>query len=384
MKEPVTLYTLDRLEYSQEILLYREPKELSLTIWVIVSLFAAVICWIVFGKMEETVRAKGIVRPVSNISQVKNAVSGEITGLYYRPAERVEKDALLLKINSQVLEAKEAALKTNLEKLTIKINGLRQIEKSFYTGITDIDKSNTVALTRFQAYAYQRELLENRYAFAERTWQEALRMPKEAITPVKLRELEYEKNIQQLNLETHNSSFIKDISGEYVQSVVELEDLKSQIEQVRQNLKNTSVYAPIAGTVQELSSLNKNDYLFADQKILNIVPDDGNVYKAELKIPAKMSGKLEKGMKVKLRFPAFPFHEFGGAVGTITAMDPDASADNSGALYFTVSVNIDKSFLEDKKKRSYPIKSGLEVESRIILKEQTILWYILKKLDMVW
>jgi len=100
MKEPVRLYTLDRLEYSQEILLHREPKELSLTIWIIVSLFVAVICWIVFGKMEETVRAKGIVRPVSNISQVKNAVSGEITGLYYRPAERVEKDALLLKINS--------------------------------------------------------------------------------------------------------------------------------------------------------------------------------------------------------------------------------------------------------------------------------------------
>ena len=53
MKEPVRLYTLDRLEYSQEILLHREPKELSLTIWVIVSLFVAVICWIVFGKMEE-------------------------------------------------------------------------------------------------------------------------------------------------------------------------------------------------------------------------------------------------------------------------------------------------------------------------------------------
>ena len=39
MKEPVVLYTLDRLEYSQEILLYKEPKELSLTIWVIVLLF---------------------------------------------------------------------------------------------------------------------------------------------------------------------------------------------------------------------------------------------------------------------------------------------------------------------------------------------------------
>ena len=41
MKEPVVLYTLDRLEYSQEILLYKEPKELSLTIWIIVMLFVA-------------------------------------------------------------------------------------------------------------------------------------------------------------------------------------------------------------------------------------------------------------------------------------------------------------------------------------------------------
>lgn len=34
MKEPVALYILDRLEYSQEVLLYKEPKELSLTIWI--------------------------------------------------------------------------------------------------------------------------------------------------------------------------------------------------------------------------------------------------------------------------------------------------------------------------------------------------------------
>ena len=59
MKEPVELYTLDRLEYSQEILLYKEPKELSLTIWIIVSLFVAALCWVIFGKMEEPVRSRG-------------------------------------------------------------------------------------------------------------------------------------------------------------------------------------------------------------------------------------------------------------------------------------------------------------------------------------
>ncbi len=374
----------DRLDYSQEVLLYREPKELSLTVWIIASLFAAVLCWIVFGKAEEVVRAKGLVRPISNISQVKNAVPGEIVGLYYENGERVEKGELLLQIDARSLKAKEEALKSAYEKLVVKTEGLRQTEKSFYGSSACIDKRNTEAFTRFQAFSYQKELLEKRYALAEKTRKEALCMPSDAITGARLRELEYEANIQFLNLETHKASFIKEISAEYAQCVVELEDLKSQAEQVRQNIKNSSVYAPIAGTVQEISSLNKNDYLFADQKILNIVPDGSSAYKAELKIPAKMSGKLEKGMRVKLRFPAFPFHEFGGAEGGIVSIDPDATADAGGMLYFTVLTDIDTSFLEDRKRRRYPIKSGLEAEARIILKERTILWYILKQLDLVW
>ena len=384
MKEPVILMLPDRLDYSQEVLLYREPKELSLTVWIIASLFAAILCWIVFGKAEEVVRAKGLVRPISNISQVKNAVPGEIVGLYYENGERVEKGELLLQTDTRSLKAKEAALKSAYKKLVVKTEGLRQTEKSFYGSSACIDKRNTEAFTRFQAFSYQKELLEKRYALAEKTRKEALCMPSDAITGARLRELEYEANIQFLNLETHKASFIKEISAEYAQCVVELEDLKSQAEQVRQNIKNSSVYAPIAGTVQEISSLNKNDYLFADQKILNIVPDGGSAYKAELKIPAKMSGKLEKGMRVKLRFPAFPFHEFGGAEGGIVSIDPDATADAGGMLYFTVLTDIDTSFLEDRKRRRYPIKSGLEAEARIILKERTILWYILKQLDLVW
>lgn len=384
MKEPVILIPADSLDYSQEVLLYKVPKELSLTVWIIAALFAAVLCWIVFGKAEEVVRARGLVRPISNISQVKNAVSGEIVGLYYANGDRVEKGELLLQIDVRSLKAQETALKSAYEKLRIKTEGLRQTEKSFYGTRVYIDKRNAAAFTRFQAFSYQKELLEKRYALAEKTRKEALHMPSDAITGAKLRELQYEADIQLLNLETYKSSFIKEISAEYAQCVVELEDLKSRAEQVRQSIKNSSVYAPIAGRVQEISSLNKNDYLFADQKILNIVPDDGSAYRAELKIPAKMSGKLEKGMRVKLRFPAFPFHEFGGAEGTVVSIDPDATADVNGMLYFTVSADIDKAFLEDRKKRRYPVKSGLETEARIILRERTILWYILKQFDLVW
>ncbi|MGI5173085.1 HlyD family efflux transporter periplasmic adaptor subunit [Treponema sp. OMZ 840] len=384
MKEPLLLIPINRLDYSYEILRYKEPKELSVTVWIIATLCLCVVCWIVFGKMEEVVPANGIVRPCSNISHVKNAVSGEITGLYYSPGCKVEKGALLLQIDSRAFSAKETALKTSFEKLRIKTEGLRQTEKSFYSGRVCIDKTNTSALMRFNAYRYQKEVLEKQYVLAEKTWQDALSMPAEAVTPVKLHELEYEKNLRFFNLETYKASFIKQISDEYIQSIVELEGLKSRLEQVRMDIKNASVYAPITGTVQEVSSLNKNDYLFADQNILNIIPADTDAYRVELRIPAKMSGRLKENMRVKFRFPAFPFYEFGGLEGKIISIDPDVSADARGFLYFTVLTDMDAPFLEDKKKHRYPIKSGLETDARIILKEQTVLWYILKRFDSVW
>ena len=384
MKEVVALIPLKDLEYSQEILLHKEPKILSVTVWIIGALISAVILWISFGKMEETVRGRGIVRPVMNISLVKNAVSGEITELHYRPGESVRKGELLLHINSKAFEAKAEALKTAAEKLSVKTEGLKQSETSFYKNKNLINKNNTAAYTRFQSYMYQQRLFEERFALAEKIWKEAKMLPKEAMTAARLRELEYEKNIAFFNAETHKTNFINAIHTEYVKTEVELQDTESQIEQVLQTVKNCSVYAPISGKVKEISSLNTGDYLFAEQKILNIIPAENDVYKAELRIPAKMRGRLEPGMKIKMRFPAFPFYEFGGCESVIDTIDPDASAEPNGALYFTIFANIDKSLFEDKKKNVYPLKSGLEIEGRIILKEQTILKYILRKLDVVW
>lgn len=383
MQKAVTLIPLKDLEYSQEILLYKEPQILSMTVWIIGALIGAVLLWVVVGKTEETVRGQGIVRPVTNVSLVKNAVSGEITEIHYRPGESVQKGTLLLHINSKALEVKAEALQKAEAKLNLKAEGLKQSQTGFYKNKNLIDKKNTAAYTRFQSYLYQQRLFEERASLAEKILKEAQSLPEEAVTAVRIRELEYEKDTAVLNAETHKTNFINAVHTEYAQTVVELEEIKSQIEQIRQAVKNCSVYAPISGTIKELSSLNTGDYLFAEQKILNIVPSE-SVYRAELKIPAKMRGRLEQGMKIKMRFPAFPFYEFGGCEGIIDTIDPDASAEENGALYFKVFADIHKAVFEDKNKNIYPLKSGLEIEGRIILKEQTVLKYILRKLDVVW
>ena len=92
-------------------------------------------------------------------------------------------------------------------------------------------------------------------------------------------------------------------------------------------------------------------------------------------------GKLEVGQKVKLRFPAFPYSEYKGIDGTLQIIQPDSQISDSGALFFTVYADVNSMELRNKKGISYQIKPGFEVNARIILENQSLMYFLLKKLD---
>ena len=168
---------------------------------------------------------------------------------------------------------------------------------------------------------------------------------------------------------------------EYDSLKIEQENLFQEIRQLEVAMKNLVLVSPIDGYVQEISSLNPGDYIFTDQPVLNIVPGTENACRIELRIPAEKMGKLEIGQKVKLRFPAFPYHEYRGINGTIQIIQPDSQISDSGELFFTAYADAESLVLHDKKGIAYPIKPGFEVNARIVLENQTLLYFLLKKLD---
>ncbi|WP_253696380.1 HlyD family secretion protein [Treponema denticola] len=60
--------------------------------------------------MEEVVYAKGQVRPVQNISLVKNIIAGEIVQINYLPGQKIEKGVELVKIDDSIYSARKEAL----------------------------------------------------------------------------------------------------------------------------------------------------------------------------------------------------------------------------------------------------------------------------------
>ena len=68
-------YMLDDMS---QILCREEPWYLHSIIWIVCGIIAGIAFFVCFGKVDDVVKADGIVRPVMNISTVSNITSGEI------------------------------------------------------------------------------------------------------------------------------------------------------------------------------------------------------------------------------------------------------------------------------------------------------------------
>lgn len=58
--------------------------------------------------------------------------------------------------------------------------------------------------------------------------------------------------------------------------------------------------------------------------------------------------------------------------------------DESGKLYYIINADIDRVVFENKKGESFPIKAGLETNSYIVLERNSIISYILRKIDFIY
>ncbi|ULQ60270.1 HlyD family efflux transporter periplasmic adaptor subunit [Brucepastera parasyntrophica] len=372
----------EHLIYSRELLKRREPAALHICIWVLVAVIVAAVCWIVFGTMEEVVRAQGVVRPTENVSMIRNVVGGTIKELHYKPGKEVLAGDILLQIDPEPLQAQKRSLETQLQDVRNRLEGAEHLVKSYNLGYSVIPKHLAYAASRFELYLIEEKSLLTQARMAQKLWEEEKNIPASGTTPVRIRELEYQNELYWINLEKHKKQFLSQILSERDSLLVEKENLESQLAQTTVNLDMTSLRSPVDGFVLEISSLNKDDYLQSGQEIIKIVPASVTGYKIDIQVPAKNAGRIKKDMTVKLRFPAFPYFEYRGATGIIQTVNPDATADSNGQLFFTVITDIDKTTMADRKGNEFPVRTGLEVDARIVLERKTILNYLLRKIDI--
>jgi multidrug resistance efflux pump len=142
-----------------------------------------------------------------------------------------------------------------------------------------------------------------------------------------------------------------------------LNTLKSQTDDWK---KKYLLTAPTNGKIAFASFLQENQQLQLNQIVCFINPGNSEYY-AEVYIPQTNFGKVKRGQKVLLKFPSYPFQEYGSIKGNIDFISNIGT--DSGYLAKVILPN----GLNTSYKKQLQFREGLKAQVEIITADMSLL-----------
>lgn len=363
-----------------EVFLHEKTNYGEVIIYSVFILILLIIFSLFFIEIDEVVKVQGVVKTQTNISTIKNVVSGKILNINYFPGKIVKKNDLLFKIDDSNL-----VLKLNSEKelekkylKELKIN--KDILNLLNNKINYLDNYNEELYLRYNSYLTKVNKIKKEIEIAENSYNDEKIKPERIITKSSLRDKKNNLEYLKLNLDEYELNYKTQI----IQNIKDYEnlclDINNSIKNLKLEIEKTNVYAPIDGIVQELQNYNVGDFIFSAQDVLKIVPSLKNSFKAQLYLNSIDVPKIKEGLNVKLRFPAYPFYEFKGLTGKIENLESDTT-NLSNNNFYKIDCQFDDAELIDKNGNVYELRSGLDIDARIVIEKKSIIKFLLSKLD---
>lgn len=193
---------------------------------------------------------------------------------------------------------------------------------------------------------------------------------------------EHSQSIE-LMIEKNRLDMLVQIEDNLRNSKTKLEALKNELRQLELNISEGQVKAAITGVVNLHIPLNQGDLLQSGVEVASIMPEDSG-YLMQLMVSNENIAHLREGQRIKYRFLALSYREYGELQGEIKTISADSRVDNlTGINYYLVEASVDRSTLASYKGDIAEIKAGMVFEARIITKTKKILVWLLEKINLL-
>lgn len=279
--------------------------------------------------ITETISASGKIQPETEV-KISPEVSGEIIDIFFKEGDKVNKGDLLLKIKPDIyvstLERMKAALNSSKANLA---NAKAQLAQA-------------------QAKMLQQELSFNRN---KKLWEE------KAISDADYENAQTQYQSQQAQLKSAEEN-VK--ASEF--SVISSE---ASVKEAEENLRKTSIFAPMDGTLSKLN-VEKGERVvgtaqMAGTELLTIA----NLNRMEVKVEVNENDivRLEINDTAKIEIDAYLNHPFTGIVTEIANSANSTGLSAEQVTSFDVKILILKSsyedLLKDKPDNYFPLRPGM-------------------------
>lgn len=433
----------DVAEFSPGLLAIQEspmPKLPRLIFYIVAVLFAILLAWAIFAKVDIVAVAEGKLVPVSYTKIVQPAEAGVVAEILVKEGDQVQAGQVLIRLDPTMTGADSRSLASEL---TLKRLTLRRVDAELAgqpLAIKDGDEPAMIAQVQAQANAHRQaftDALAQEVATRERA-QNELRAAQETLTKLKSTLPSYEQSAK-AHSKLVAEGFLSPIAGndKEREAIEKSQDLKAQAATVQGLLSTITAQdkkiaglsstfrsqllierteamgqlakleqdtqkmgyktgllelkAPQAGIVKDVATTSKGAVVQPGMVLLTLVPK-GESLLAEVQVKNEDVGFVQAGQQVRVKVAAYPFQKYGLLEGRIQTLAPDAQASNnhnpgqSAPQGYKALVKLDTQFLEslngDASQRK-GLEAGMQVAAEIHQGRRTIMEYLLSPVQKV-
>ena len=406
----------------------------ALVVWLVALLLIVALAWSYFGRIDIVAVANGKISTEGSTKIIQPAVSGVVTGINVHEGQRVKKGETLLALDKTTAEKDVATANQSLNAARVERDILRRLAVGGNTDeiINNADlpdetkamlrqfagSQTALSAARQQAVNgtisnYQQQLqfnqqaknqletnaqnLKNRKAEIEKQLPNAnpvdkLRLQNElsnidqritsadsAVLGQNQQLLQSQSALTQAQNQSQtqtaetNSAF----NNQIITAEKRIIELENNLVKARQVLAQTTITAPVDGTVLSLTVKTIGGVVNAGQQLAQIVPEKVLLY-VDAALDNQDIGFVKPGQRAVVKVATYPFQRYGYLEGTVENISPDAiQEDKKGLIYKAkIKLNDDKS----SKQNQLKLLPGMSVSAEITTGQRRIIEFFLDPL----
>ena len=429
----------DRLQYeflpaAEEIVETPAAPLGVLVVWLVALLLVVALTWSYFGRIDIVAVANGKISTEGSTKIIQPAISGVVTSINVHEGQRVKKGETLLALDKTTAEKDVATANQSLNTARVERDILRRLAVGGNTDeiinkadLPDETKamlrqfaSSQTALSAARQQAvngtisnYQQQLqfnqqaknqletnaqnLKNRKAEIEKQLPSAnpvdkLRLQNE-LTSIDQRITSADSAVlgqnQQLlqsqsaltqaqnQSQTQNAETNSAFSNQIITAEKRIIELENNLVKARQVLAQTTITAPVDGTVLSLTVKTIGGVVNAGQQLAQIVPEKVPLY-VDVALDNQDIGFVKPGQRVVVKVATYPFQRYGYLEGAVENISPDAIQDDKKGLIYKAKIKLN----DDKSSKQNQLKllPGMSVSAEITTGQRRIIEFFLDPL----
>ncbi len=381
---------------------------------VIFVLFVVLIGLASYLQLDQVVTATGQVVPAKSLQTVEHYEGGRVQAIHVKAGDQVQEGDILIslspiKVKSELAIAKEQAFRNviRIKRLRAEFAGALRFDLSgndvgtVYSSI--VEEEIRYFGERMSQYKAERNAkisqIETARSFnrAASASLDVIKEENRVVQELVARGLEsklalvrskkdlaqavssYEESVFKIRQEESSLlAYENDRKSRLLDKITELElELSKNREELSlaaDRADRVSVRSPIQGTVNRVLVATEGGTVTPGEAVVEIVPAGSkNVFEAKVS-PADI-GFVVSGQSALLKFSTFDFSIFGQMLGQVGVVGSDSISEDNGERFYTVRVEMDKSFVEKDGQR-FPVIPGMTGQVDIVAGKRSLLEYV--------